>query len=283
MTISSIMHPLLDKNSAQLDMLRLDLLHPTISGNKWFKLKYNIQAARAENKTCLLSFGGAYSNHLHALAYAGKEFGMKTIGIIRGERVENPTLHDCEKWGMQLCYISRSDYRLKADEHFLAAIQEKFPHAYIIPEGGKNALGVKGCTEILDGVDMENYDFITCSVGTGATFAGLIDANYPKAELLGFKAVKNGEYLHRSIEQYTSKRNWKLITNYHFGGFAKKNPELVSFMMDFRIKQGIELDFVYNAKMMFGLFNMIEQTTLFDQKKILAVHTGGLQGNRSLK
>lgn len=283
MQLSSITNGLLSQKNIALDVLRLDLLHPVISGNKWFKLKYNIQAARAENKNGLLSFGGAYSNHLHALAYAGKEFGMKTIGIIRGERVENPTLHDCEKWGMQLCYISRSDYRLKTEEHFLAGIQEKFPYAYIIPEGGNNDLGVKGCTEILDVVDMEKYDFITCSVGTGATFAGLIDAAYPKTELLGFTAVNNGEYLHSSIEQHSSKRNWKLITNYHFGGFAKKNPELVSFMMDFRIKQGIELDFVYNAKMMFGLFNMIEQTTLFDHKKILAVHTGGLQGNRSLK
>lgn len=282
MQLSSITNGLLSKNNTALDILRLDLLHPVISGNKWFKLKYNIESAQQSNIDTLLSFGGAYSNHLHALAYAGKEFGMKTIGIIRGERVQNQTLNDCEKWGMELCFISRSDYRLKTDAHFLADIKEKFPHAYIIPEGGNNALGVKGCKEILDGVAIEKYDLITCSVGTGTTFAGLIEASYPKHQLLGFTAVKNGEYLHSDIEQHSSQRNWKLITNYHFGGFAKKNPELVSFTMDFKIQQGIELDFVYNSKMMYGLFDMMEQTALFNNKKVLAIHTGGLQGNRSL-
>ncbi len=282
MQLSSITNSLLSKKNSTLDILRLDLLHPVISGNKWFKLKYNIKTAQQLHIDTLLSFGGAYSNHLHALAYAGKEYGMKTIGIIRGEKVENQTLNDCEKWGMELCFISRSDYRLKTDEHFLADIQEKFPHAYIIPEGGNNALGVKGCTEIVDGVDIGKYDFITCSVGTGATLAGLIEASYPKHQLLGFTAVKNGEYLQSAIEQHTSQRNWKLITNYHFGGFAKKNPELVSFMMDYKMAQGIDLDFVYNAKMMFGLLDMMEQTALFNNKKILAIHTGGLQGNRSM-
>lgn len=263
-------------------MLRLDLLHPVISGNKWYKLKYNIEEAIRENKKTLLSFGGAYSNHLHAMAYAGKQFGLKTIGIIRGEAVINETLTDCKEWGMDLHFISRSQYKNKTEENFWSEIQTSFPGAYLIPEGGNNDLGIKGCKEILQTIDIAKYDIITCAVGTAATYTGLIEASLSSQSLLGFLAIKSGEYLRHEIENKTSKRNWDLITDFHFGGFAKKNLALLSFMEDFKTTQSIPLDFIYNGKMMYGLFEMIAQGSTFDSKKILVVHTGGLQGNRSL-
>ncbi len=282
MRIDSINHPLLTEKNICIDMLRLDLLHPEISGNKWYKLKYNIRQAEKEHKKTLLSFGGAYSNHLHALAFAGKEFSFKTIGMIRGEKVTNETLSDCEQWGMELHFISRADYRNKYETNFLHSIREEYPEAYIIPEGANNQPGIFGCKEILSGIKTEDYDMITCAVGTGATFTGLIESAVAKNQLLGFSAIRDGSYLTGEIRKNTSKQNWELVTDYHFGGFAKKNNELIDFMKEFKSMNSIELDFIYNAKMMYGLYDLVRQGKYFNTKKILAVHTGGLQGNRSL-
>lgn len=282
MRIDPINHPLLTEKNICMDMLRLDLLHPAISGNKWFKLKYNIKQAEKEDKKTLLSFGGAYSNHLHALAFAGKKFLFKTIGIIRGEEVTNDTLSDCKKWGMELHFISRTDYRNKYETDFLYSIQEKYPEAYIIPEGANNQAGINGCKEILSGINTDNYDIITCAVGSGTTFTGLIESAIAKNQLLGFAAIKNGAYLAEEIRKNTLKQNWELLTDYHFGGFAKKNNELTDFMEDFKRMNSIELDFIYNAKMMYGLYDLARQDRLSNRGRILAIHTGGLQGNRSL-
>ncbi|MBK7041095.1 MAG: pyridoxal-phosphate dependent enzyme [Bacteroidetes bacterium] len=281
MQLSSLTDKLLTEKNTHIDLLRLDLWHPAISGNKWFKLKYNLEQARKENKRGLLSFGGAYSNHLHALAYAGKEFSFHTVGIIRGEEVMNDTLSDCKKWGMELHFISRSEYKKKYDPLFLDTIQCQYPHHYIIPEGGNNALGMLGCKEILKDIDLSPYQYIACAIGTGATFTGLIESALPQQHLIGFAALKNGHYLNEEILKNTHKANWEIKHEYHFGGFAKSNISLLEWMKQFKEHHGIELDFIYTAKMMYGLFDIVHKDG-FNNSRILAIHTGGLQGNRGL-
>jgi 1-aminocyclopropane-1-carboxylate deaminase len=269
-----------DKN-IHLDLLRLDLIHPEISGNKWFKLKYNIAFAIENNFKSIVSFGGAYSNHLHALAFAGKEFNIKTIGIIRGEVVENETLNDCKKWGMDIHFISREQYREKDEVHFLKTIQEEFKTSYIIPEGGNNMLGQKGCVEILSPTHKEKYDLFCCSIGTGATFTGIVNALGGEKKAMGFSAIKNGHYLANEIQQQTPYSNFELQYDYHFGGFAKINDHLKTFMQQFKSEQLYELDRVYTGKMMFGILDLIEKNSIQENTQILAIHTGGLQGNRT--
>jgi 1-aminocyclopropane-1-carboxylate deaminase/D-cysteine desulfhydrase-like pyridoxal-dependent ACC family enzyme len=269
-----------DKN-IHLDLLRLDLIHPEISGNKWYKLKYNIAFAIENNFKSIVSFGGAYSNHLHALAFAGKEFNIKTIGIIRGEVVENETLNDCKKWGMDIHFISREQYREKDEVDFLKTIQEEFKTSYIIPEGGNNMLGQKGCVEILSPAQKEKYDLFCCSIGTGATFTGIVNALGGEKKAMGFSAIKNGHYLANEIQQQTPYSNFELQYDYHFGGFAKINDHLKTFMQQFKSEQSYELDRVYTGKMMFGILDLIEKNSLQENTQILAIHTGGLQGNRT--
>ncbi len=281
LTISTIHDSLLDKKNIRVDILRLDLIHPQISGNKWFKLKYNLHQAIENKATSILSFGGPYSNHLHALAYAGHLLNLTTIGIIRGEEVENPTLLDCKKWGMQLHFISRSEYRNKNETEFLNEIKNKFPLSFIIPEGGNNDLGRKGTREILSGISLEKYSHISCAVGTGATFAGIVETSLAENKVLGFSAIKNGVYIEEEIKNYSANTNWALIHEYHFGGFAKKTNALISFMHDFKKKHGIELDFIYTGKMMFGMYDMMQKNEINEGATILVIHTGGLQGNRS--
>ena len=281
LSISTLSDKRLAEKNTHIDVLRLDLWHPEISGNKWFKLKYNLEQAQKEKKKNLLSFGGAYSNHLHALAFAGKEFSFNTVGIIRGEEVMNDTLSDCKKWGMELHFIPRNEYKDKYNSQFLEKIQSQFPHHYLIPEGGNNALGLQGCKEILKNIDISTYQFIACAVGTSTTFTGLIESAYPQHHLIGFSALKNGFYLNDEIKKNTNKLNWELNHDYHFGGFAKSNVSLLEWMKHFKKLHGIELDFIYTAKMMYGLFDMIHKDE-FKNGRLLAIHTGGLQGNRSL-
>ena len=262
--------------------MRLDLIHPEISGNKWFKLKHNIDFAIQNNFKSIVSFGGAYSNHLHALAFAGKQYNLKTIGIIRGEFVENETLQDCKRWGMDIHFISRETYREKYDIHFLKTVQEEFKTSYIIPEGGNNALGQKGCAEIVSPEQKEKYDLFCCSIGTGATFTGIVNSLGGEKKAMGFSAIKNGHYIANEIQQQTPFSNFELQYEYHFGGFAKLNNGLITFMQQFKSEHQIELDRVYTGKMLFGIFDLIEKNSFQEDTKILAIHTGGLQGNRTL-
>jgi 1-aminocyclopropane-1-carboxylate deaminase len=280
--VSKINTKIVEAKNIQLDLLRLDLIHLEISGNKWFKLKYNIAFAKENKFKSIVSFGGAYSNHLHALAFAGKLFNIKTIGIIRGEVVENETLHDCKKWGMELHFVSREQYREKYELHFLETIQQEFITSYIIPEGGNNELGQKGCAEILSQEQKEKYDLFCCSIGTGATFTGIINSLKGQKKAIGFCAIKNGHYLANEIQLQTANSNFEMQYEYHFGGFAKINDHLTSFIQQFKIEQQIELDRIYTAKMMFGIFDLIEKKSIRENAKILAIHTGGLQGNRTL-
>ncbi|WP_299110904.1 pyridoxal-phosphate dependent enzyme [uncultured Winogradskyella sp.] len=265
----------------QLFMKPEYLNHPFISGNKYRKLKYNIKAAISQKKTTLLTFGGAYSNHIAATAYAGKMHNLKTIGIIRGEELEskinaNPTLMFAKQFGMQLHFISRTAYRNKQDSQYIERLITKYGDFYLLPEGGTNALAVKGCEEILNDRD-DKFDFICCSVGTGGTISGLINASQPHQKIFGFPALK-GDFLQQDIRKFAAQDNWKLITDYHFGGYGKINEELIAFINTFKAKYNIPLDPIYTGKMMYGIFDLIEKGIFPKNSKILAIHTGGLQG-----
>ncbi|MBF9255288.1 1-aminocyclopropane-1-carboxylate deaminase/D-cysteine desulfhydrase [Pontibacter sp. 172403-2] len=282
--------PLLQEQEVELWLKREDLLHPHISGNKWRKLKYNLQEARRLQHDTLLTFGGAYSNHIAATAAAGKEFGFKTIGIIRGEEhlPLNPTLSFASACGMQLHYKSREAYRHKSEPAFLEQLQAQYHQPYILPEGGTNLLAVKGCTEITEDISLD-YDYICCAAGTGGTAAGIVAGLAGEKQILIFPALKGGEFLQAEIEelvlQYNGHKynNWQLITNYHFGGYAKVKPELLAFIHDFQQRHHIALEPIYTGKMMYGLFDLIRQGYFPKGGRIIAVHTGGLQGNAGFK
>jgi 1-aminocyclopropane-1-carboxylate deaminase len=260
---------------------RDDLIHPFVSGNKFRKLKYNLlQAKMAKHKT-LLTFGGAFSNHIAAVAFAGKENGFKTIGIIRGEELEgkiaeNPTLSFAQDCGMQLQFISRADYRFKNEDSFTKDLEQRFGVFYLIPEGGTNASAIKGCEEIITPEDAE-FDYICCSVGTGGTISGIINSVLPHQKALGFPALK-GDFLKEEIRNFVQNKNWELITEYHFGGYGKVNAVLIDFINQFYSQNKIPLDPIYTGKMVFGVIDLIQKNYFPANSKILLIHTGGIQG-----
>jgi 1-aminocyclopropane-1-carboxylate deaminase len=260
---------------------REDLIHPFVSGNKYRKLKYNILQAKSENQETLLTFGGAFSNHIAALAYAGKEQGFKTIGIIRGDELRdkimvNPTLKFAQECGMQFKFITRENYRHKTDFDFIENLKQEFGNFYLIPEGGTNEFAVKGCEEILTKEDSE-YDFICCAIGTGGTISGIINSSLPHQKVLGFPALK-GDFLNEDIRKFAQNENWELISDYHFGGYGKVNPELIAFINQFYVENQIPLDPIYTAKMVFGVIDLIGKNYFPENSKILLIHTGGIQG-----
>jgi len=272
---------ILAEKNISLAIKREDLLHPFISGNKYRKLKYNLLAAQEQGYGTLLTFGGAYSNHIAAVAFTGKERGMKTIGIIRGEELHdnwqgNPTLEHAYSNGMRFKFVSRQTYKEKESSEFILKLKQQFGDFYLVPEGGTNALAVKGCEEILTEQDAE-FDVICTCVGTGGTVAGLINSSHEHQRVFGFSALK-GDFLNKTIAEITTKDNWRLITYYHFGGYAKVSLELIQFINRFKTDTGIPLDPIYTGKMLFGLFDMIKNDNFAKGTKILAIHTGGIQG-----
>ena len=273
--------PLIGESGIELYLKREDLIHPFVSGNKYRKLKYNLIEARENGFKTLLTFGGAFSNHIAAVASAGDNFGFKTIGVIRGAELKekinvNPTLSFAKQSGMNFKFVTREGYRNKTSASFINNLKEEFGDFYLIPEGGANELAIKGCTEILSETDI-NFDFICTSVGTGGTISGLINCSKPSQQVFGFPALK-GDFLQQDISKFVTNTNWKLITDYHFGGYAKINEELISFINTFKTVYKIPLDPVYTGKMMFGLFDLIKKGFFKKGTKILAIHTGGLQG-----
>jgi 1-aminocyclopropane-1-carboxylate deaminase/D-cysteine desulfhydrase-like pyridoxal-dependent ACC family enzyme len=276
--------PLLRGRGIQIDILRADEVHPLISGNKWFKLKYNLLRAAEQRLDRLLSFGGAYSNHIYALAAAGRAYGFRTIGVIRGEKPEplNATLGFAEAQGMQLHFVSREAYRHKHEAAFLQELQAAYGSCFIIPEGGSNELAVQGCREMIE--NPEDYDCIACCVGTGGTLAGILEKTRNRAQVLGFSALKGGDFLYEEVNRLTracsghTYDNYRIITDYHFGGYARAKPELVRFINDFRQMHQLQLDPIYTGKMMYGLLDRVGQELFSRGSRILAVHSGGLQG-----
>ena len=265
----------------QLTIKRLDLIHPQISGNKFFKLKYNLLAAQQQGFSQVLTFGGAFSNHIAATAFAAQHFGFQSIGMIRGEELAsqpfNPTLQTAQDLGMQLNFVSRTKYRLRHQAEYLQQLQQQYPQAFIIPEGGSNALAIQGTQEILSPDDLENYDVICCAVGTGGTLAGIIESSSEQQHVLGFSALK-GDFLKHDIQQWTDKSNWSLTDAYCCGGYAKITPKLLQFMQQFEQQHHIPLEQVYTAKMMMGILDLIQYHHFPAHTRILAIHTGGLQG-----
>jgi len=270
----------------ELYIKREDLLHPYISGNKFRKLKYNIAEAQQLQQKTLLTFGGAYSNHIHATAYAGKKNGLKTIGIIRGDELggeqlektlsQNKTLAFAKAQGMHLHFISRSNYKLKNTPTFIERLKQQFGDFYLLPEGGTNDLAVKGCTEILTPQD-SSFSHICCAVGTGGTVTGIINSSHHNQHIIGFPVLKE-TYLDAEVSKKVTNTNWHLNRNAHLGGYAKVTPELVNFINSFYKKHQIALDPIYTGKLLFGIYNQIVQGNFPKKSRILAIHTGGLQG-----
>ena len=268
-------------HNIELFLKREDLIHPLISGNKFRKLKYNIIDAKKLKKESLLTFGGAYSNHILATAAAGKVNGLKTIGVIRGDELvnnfnENPTLKDANELGMHFHFVDRETFRIKDENSFIESLVEKFGDFYLVPEGGTNELAIKGCEEILTQKDAV-FDYICCCVGTGGTISGIINSSLIHQKVIGFPALK-GDFLEEDIRKYAQNNRWELNLDYHFGGYAKIDKALIQFMNLFLENTKIQLDPVYTGKMLFGLYDLVEKGFFPSSSRILAIHTGGLQG-----
>jgi 1-aminocyclopropane-1-carboxylate deaminase len=284
--IQEVFDDLLTETDIRLFIKRDDLLHPAVSGNKFRKLKYNILKIKEQGFQRLVTFGGAFSNHIHATAAAGKCFGIETIGIIRGDRTEplNPTLHFAEKCGMKLHFVSRSDFRDKS--LIIKQISREFDNVYFLPEGGSNTLAVRGCMEIVEEIHSQipfPPDYFCTACGTGGTLTGIIAAANSEQEVIGFSALK-GNFLKNDVQKLLDEeknircQNWQIIDNYCFGGYAKWQPELIHFINKFKKTHHIALDPIYTGKMFFGIFELVKKRFFRPQITIVAVHTGGLQG-----
>lgn len=284
--LQAISDTITQKHGINLFVLRTDMNLRDISGNKLFKLKYNLEAAWKQDKKTVLTFGGAFSNHIAATAAAGKEFGFKTIGIIRGEEYPelNPTLKFAADCGMHLHYVSRAFYQNKKELSEYVARQFPEDQIYVIPEGGSNELGVIGCKEITDHIAID-FDYVSIPCGTGATMAGIILSLKNDQQAIGFQVLKAENYLKNEVEGWlnklrtsANKNNWHINEDFHFGGYAKVKPELKDFMKWFQKENNIPLDPIYTGKMMFGIYDLIKKDHFKKGQTIIAVHTGGLQG-----
>lgn len=283
--ISVEISPDINKNGVLINILRLDKIHPVISGNKIFKLiEYLDEALQTEEKT-LLTFGGAYSNHLHATGFVCHQSGIKSIGIVRGETIEmnSPTLTDCLSLGMELHFIGRNDFKKIAEVPRAQEIYRQFGKCTIVPAGGYGKMGASGASKILDFIPLNTFTYIGAAVGTATTLAGLMYRERTE-KILAFPALKGMTDMPVRLNHLGAKSTNRLITipDYHFGGFGKKRPELLNFMNSFYTEYHIPLDFVYTGKMMYGIFDLAEKGFFPPGSKILAIHSGGLQGNRSL-
>ncbi|MDZ8087928.1 MAG: pyridoxal-phosphate dependent enzyme [Nostoc sp. DedQUE12b] len=314
MSLTFIAPPLQQINSeiarhagVDLYVLRLDLMHPWVNGNKWFKLKYNLLEAKEKNFTTLLTFGGAYSNHIYATAAAGNLFGFRTIGVIRGEErlPLNATLSFAVQQGMQLVYLNREMYRQRNTPALEEYLRQRFGEVFIIPEGGSNLNGVRGCTEIISNAMPTAvtersrstgyayaFDHICVACGTATTLAGIALSLHEGQRAIAFPVLKNGAFLAQEIESlltnylasgsptpYNSPASWELVCDYHFGGYAKVNDELLLFSQQLTQEHGVPLDYVYTAKMFYGVMDLLHQGFFCKGDRLLLVHTGGLQGN----
>jgi 1-aminocyclopropane-1-carboxylate deaminase len=269
--IQKINSKLFSEKKVDVSVLRLDLIHPQISGNKWFKLKYNLEEAKKQGYDTILTFGGAFSNHIYATAVACQKFGLKSVGVIRGEKEAetNSTLSEAKKYGMQLVFVSREDYKKKKEENFIDGFRNWFGNFYVIPEGGDNELGIKGCEEILP--QENDFDIVFCACGTGTTFKGIERSLRKDQQIFGISVIK-GEGNLNALPN--------IISDYNFGGYAKHTDELLKFKAHFEKENNIPLDYIYTAKLFFAVNDLILKKKIPSDKKIAVIHTGGLQGNK---
>ena len=287
-----LLHKLCLGRNIRIDVKRLDLLHPLVNGNKWFKLKYNVERALASDHKTLVTFGGAWSNHIHATAAAGGLCGVRTIGIIRGEepKAYSNTLQFAKEQGMELQFVSRLDYEERNTEEFKAWLHDQYGSFHLVPEGGSNYYGVNGCMEILSESDTQTYSHVACACGTGATLAGMLISAKNNLQFIGFSALKGGDFLHDEVikhieyflmdrelaEEY--RKQFSIDSEHHFGGYGKWNDELIAFIQQIERGYHISLDQVYTGKALFGLLKQIENGVFTEGSNILVIHSGGLQG-----
>ena len=284
--LNSLQSELFNKSKLSVSILRLDTIHPIVSGNKIFKLYYFLEEAKNSVHKKIITFGGAYSNHLAATAYACKKAAVKCIGFVRGEKPKHlsHTLLFCLQNEMQLEFISRDLYKKINDEQFLQSIKNKYGDHILIPEGGFSQKGVNGAKLICNYSNLKNFSHVCSPVGTATTFAGLINGSNNETKIIGFSVLKNLNDIEERLKflGVVSSKKYSVIHDYHFGGYAKKNPDLISFVNSFYQNNKIPLDFVYTGKMMFGVYDLIEKKYFPERSNILCIHTGGLQGNNSL-
>lgn len=276
------------QKQVSVSVLRLDKIHPLVSGNKLFKLHYFLEEAVNSTHKTILTFGGAYSNHLAATAHACRVLQLKSIGIVRGEKPAelSATLQQCLEDGMQLQFISRQQYAKKDDPDLINSLKTSFGECIIVPEGGYHPLGAKGAVLIMDLVEDNNYTHICTATGTATTLAGILMASKPEQTVVSLPVLKGMTDNKNSIKQLTGQesefKNLLILNNYHFGGYVKKTDQLIAFMNQCWLNYGLPLDFVYTAKMFFGIIDCIKNDTFTKGSRILCLHTGGLQGNKSL-
>lgn len=274
--------PLLQQHKLEVWIKRDDLIHPIISGNKWRKLKLNIEACKNQGKSCVVTFGGAFSNHIVATAAACKLNNLKSIGIIRGEEPtsNNHTLQLAKEYGMEMLFISRSDYRQKNEPKFIENLHEKLGDFFLIEEGGANKLGIKGCEAIVTEIQYD-FDFIIAACGTATTISGITNALQPHQKAIGIPVLKGASFLNDFIKRQVVKskqHQFQLFLDYHFGGYAKNNAQLVEFIKNTRKEINIQFDPIYTGKMVYGFLDLVQKQFFPKKSKIILVHTGGLQG-----
>jgi 1-aminocyclopropane-1-carboxylate deaminase/D-cysteine desulfhydrase-like pyridoxal-dependent ACC family enzyme len=283
-----VVNKLFTQNDITLSALRLDAIHPVVSGNKLFKLQYFLEDALQSPHKTILTFGGAYSNHLLATAFACRQAGLKSIGIVRGEESKelSHTLQNCIEFGMQLKFISREKYSIKDDDNFIAALKNDLGECIVIPEGGYHPSGAKGAGLIMDLIKQENYSHICTASGTATTLAGLLQNANKNQQIISVPVLKG---MDDTIERlkFLTQNNFEqnqltLFTEYHFGGYAKKTAALISFMNDLWQQYSLPTDFVYTAKLFYAVLDKIKLGYFKAGSNILCLHTGGLQGNLSL-
>ncbi len=279
-------------NRLSADVLRLDLIHPEISGNKWFKLKYHLTQTLSLQKKGMVSFGGAYSNHLVAMAFACKEQQLSSTAIIRGNDpgINNPSIEQMKQYGMKLIFTDRGLYRDK--EKLIQDYLKENPDDYYVPEGGCSEWGILGASEIMQ-PEYQKYTHVICAVGTGTTMAGIIKGSAPSQQVIGISALKVADKNENELLHFidtnsskpganTSKNNYRLLFDYHFGGYARKNTGLISFMNELYRNENLPTDFVYTGKLLYAAYDLVKKKFFPLGSRILIVHSGGLQGNRSL-
>lgn len=286
--LQDLPEPAAERRGVRLRLLRDDLLHPELPGNKWRKLKHNLLAAQAQGHDTLLTFGGAYSNHLAAVAAAGRLRGLRTIGVVRGEEAAalSPTLQQCRADGMRLHFVSREDYRRRAEADWQQQLRAAFGPAYLLPEGGTNALALRGVAELVQELDAAAvaYDALAVACGTGGTLAGLLTGLDGRRQAVGVAALKGAGWLREEIDALTRQATGRCYANYdlhfgaHFGGYARYSSELLEFIEEFYLRHRIVLDPVYTGKLLAGTLQLIEAGYFAPGSTVIAIHTGGLQG-----
>jgi 1-aminocyclopropane-1-carboxylate deaminase len=289
-TLQPLHHPLFNEYNVQVQIKRDDIIHPIISGNKWRKLKYNLQHIKNTPEfNGVLSFGGSYSNHIHALAFACFEQKTPCLGIIRGEvkYANNFTLSWAKYWGMKLHFVDRKTYRRRHDSDYLAELQQQFPQYFIVPEGGSNKLAIAGVSEIItELIQQTQFDTLITPVGSGGTLAGLIagdQLNNTTHKILGIAVLKNAEYLAHEIKCLLPRlaktpNNWQLLTQFHRGGYAKFSPHDATRILEFSKVTGVDFEPVYSGKMILAFLDLLAEGYFIDGERIVLLHTGGMQG-----